>query len=125
MTAEVYGWDLSVRGAHLDTTHGFFNGTCVFLRVLGREERECEVEILPPRGPPLLRAGAWRRRSRARAPGRSASATYAAADYDELIDHPVEMGTFALASFTARRRAARDRDHRPASTPTSTGSRAT
>ena len=27
--------------------------------------------------------------------------TYCAADYDELIDHPVEMGTFTLASFRA------------------------
>jgi len=27
--------------------------------------------------------------------------SYAAADYDELIDHPVEMGTFTLASFRA------------------------
>jgi predicted metalloprotease with PDZ domain len=26
---------------------------------------------------------------------------YRAANYDELIDHPVEMGTFTLASFTA------------------------
>jgi predicted metalloprotease with PDZ domain len=27
---------------------------------------------------------------------------YTAANYDELIDHPVEMGTFALATFKAR-----------------------
>jgi predicted metalloprotease with PDZ domain len=27
--------------------------------------------------------------------------TYVAADYDELIDHPVEMGSFALASFVS------------------------
>jgi len=33
---EVYAWDLSVRAAHLDQTHGFFNGTSVFLRVLGQ-----------------------------------------------------------------------------------------
>jgi predicted metalloprotease with PDZ domain len=26
----VYAWDLSVRTAHLDQTHGFFNGTSVF-----------------------------------------------------------------------------------------------
>ncbi|MGB8435803.1 MAG: peptidase M61, partial [Burkholderiales bacterium] len=50
VTAEVYAWDLSVRGAHLDTTHGFFNGTCVFLRTLGAESHPCEVEILPPHG---------------------------------------------------------------------------
>src|SRR4051794_33153724 len=29
VTMEVYAWDLSVRGAHLDTTHAFFNGPCV------------------------------------------------------------------------------------------------
>src|SRR5882762_9916131 len=25
VTMEIYAWDLSVRGAHLDTTHAFFN----------------------------------------------------------------------------------------------------
>ena len=48
--AEVYACDLSVRGAHLDATHGFFNGSCVFLRPLGRDGRRCEVKILPPGG---------------------------------------------------------------------------
>jgi predicted metalloprotease with PDZ domain len=100
VTAEVYGWDLSVRGAHLDSTHGFFNGTCVFLRALGREERACEVEILPPAG---RRYAGWRV---ATSLGRKGArplgfGDYAAADYDELVDHPVEMGTFAHASFTA------------------------
>src|SRR5258706_8390637 len=47
---DVYAWDLSVRGAHLDTTHGFFNGACVFLRVLGQESAPCELEILRPMG---------------------------------------------------------------------------
>ena len=100
VTAEVHAWDLSVRGAHLDTTHGFFNGPCVFLRVLGAESHPCEVEILPPRG---ARYRAWRVATamrRRRAP-RHGFGTYAAADYDELIDHPVEMGTFALGTFVA------------------------
>jgi predicted metalloprotease with PDZ domain len=97
---EVYAWDLSVRGAHLDTTHGFFNGPCVFLRVLGKEERACEVEILPPRG---RRYARWRvatamPRNGARPLGFGG---YAAADYDELIDYPVEMGTFTHETFTA------------------------
>ena len=98
--AEIYAWDLSVRGAHLDATHGFFNGPCVFLRVLGKEERACELEIAPPAG---RRWAAWRvatslPRRGARALGFGA---YGAADYDELIDHPVEMGTFTHATFTA------------------------
>ena len=98
--AEVYAWDLSVRGAHLDTSHGFFNGSCVFLRALGREGHRCEIEILAPKG---TRYRNWRvatsmRRDGARPWGFGA---YAAADYDELIDHPVEMGEFALARFRA------------------------
>lgn len=101
VTAEIYAWDLSVRGAHLDATHGFFNGPCVFLRVLGAESRPCEIEILPPRG---ARYRAWRVATamrRKRAP-RHGFGIYAAADYDELIDHPVEMGSFALGTFVAR-----------------------
>ncbi|MFP5407160.1 MAG: peptidase M61, partial [Gammaproteobacteria bacterium] len=44
----VYAWDLSVREAHLDATHGFFNGTSVFLRVLGQEREPCTVFLDPP-----------------------------------------------------------------------------
>ena len=36
LTYQVYAWDLSVRAAHLDQTHGFFNGTSVFLQVQGQ-----------------------------------------------------------------------------------------
>ncbi len=101
VVAEVYAWDPSVRGAHLDTRHGFFNGACVFLRVLGRESEPCELEIAPPAD---ARYRKWRvatamPRDGAKAYGFGA---YAAADYDELIDHPVEMGEFSLASFRAR-----------------------
>ncbi|HKY02781.1 MAG TPA: PDZ domain-containing protein [Burkholderiales bacterium] len=100
VTAQVYAWDLSVRGAHLDRTHAFFNGTCMFLRVVGQEARACELEILPPAGRAYAK---WRvatamRRKRAPAYG---FGLYQARDYDELIDHPVEMGTFTLATFKA------------------------
>lgn len=45
-----YAWDLSVRGAHLDQTHAFFNGTSVFLRVIGQEDSPCLVDLQPPEG---------------------------------------------------------------------------
>jgi predicted metalloprotease with PDZ domain len=97
---EVYAWDLSVRAAHLDTTHGYFNGTSVFVRMHGREDSPHRVDIRPPEGEDYQ---AWRvatALSPLDAPpfgfGR-----YQAADYDELIDHPVEMGTFTLATFYA------------------------
>nr|MBP8215932.1 peptidase M61 [Propionivibrio sp.] len=47
---EVYAWDLSVRGAHFDETHAFFNGTSVFLRVVGQEDSPCLVDLQPPEG---------------------------------------------------------------------------
>ena len=101
----VYAWDLSVRGAHLDETHGFFNGTSVFLRVLGREAAPCQVEIQQPEGS-LYKD--WRvatallsAHGENGAAGGHGFGWYSAANYDELIDHPVEMGRFALASFEA------------------------
>ncbi len=101
VTCEIYAWDLSVRAAHLDQSHGFFNGTSVFLRALGCEDGPHEVEIAPPAGSPYA---AWRvattlprmRGTRPRAFGR-----YRAASYDALIDHPVELGDHTLVTFRA------------------------
>jgi len=100
VSCEVYAWDLSVRGAHLDTTHAFFNGACVFLRVLGQESAACELEIVQPKG---ARYRKWRVATAMSRRGAKpwGFGTYIAADYDELIDHPVEMGEFTLASFRA------------------------
>ena len=97
---EVYAWDLSVRAAHLDQSHGFFNGTSVFLRVLGQEELSHEVDIQRPRDPA---AETWRVATAMAELGakRYGFGTYVAANYDELIDHPVEMGDFALGTFKA------------------------
>ena len=100
VTYEVYAWDLSVRAAHLDQTHGFFNGASVFLQVEGAQHLPHEVEIRNSTDPACA---SWRvatalPRLKAR---RYSFGSYLAADYDELIDHPVETGNFALATFTA------------------------
>ena len=105
VTCEVYAWDLSVRGAHLDETHAFFNGTSVFLRVLGQEELPCLIDIQPPAGEAFKD---WRiatalepAHGEQHCAKRHGYGLYRAASYDELIDHPVEMGRFALARFVA------------------------
>lgn len=101
---EVYAWDLSVRAAHLDVTHGFFNGSSVFLKVSGQENLPCEVDIRPPSGRAYKE---WRVATTLPEAGGRAGAkrhgfgVYRAADYEELIDHPVEMGEFALYEFKA------------------------
>ena len=103
ITTVVYAWDLSVRGAHLDETHGFFNGTSIYLRAHGQEHSPCEVILKAPPG--TLR---WRvhtslpesPKSRQAAP-RHGFGKYYAENYDALIDHPVEMGTPQFIKFTA------------------------
>ena len=96
----VYAWDLSVRGAHLDRTHGFFNGTSVFLRATGHEGSACELVVEAPEHPACR---GWRVATTLPAAGARAHGfgRYRAADYDELIDHPVEMGRFSLHAFEA------------------------
>lgn len=102
---DVYAWDLSVRAAHLDQTHGFFNGTSVFLAVVGQEEQPCFVDIRVPAGKAYRE---WRvATTLPLAKGEKGAAKllgfglYRAENYDELVDHPVEMGTFTHASFKA------------------------
>lgn len=92
----VYAWDLSVRGAHFDDSHAFVNGTCVFLRVDGHEAAPCHVSLEPP-----AHATDWRVATTLTPDGapRWGFGGYRASSYDELIDHPVEMGTFETARF--------------------------
>ncbi|WP_370263981.1 M61 family metallopeptidase [Limnobacter sp.] len=106
----VYAWDLSVRGAHVDGNHAFFNGTSVFLCPKGKEESPVQLTLartnqakgewtvacgLPSEagtltddhGCPLLPPGGH---VRLHAP-----------NYDSLIAHPVEMGDLVTRSLEA------------------------
>lgn len=98
---DVYAWDLSVRSAYLDESGGFFNATAVFLSVAGREDAPCEVDIAKPAGAAFR---AWRVGTalpEARGTKRYGFGAYRASNYDELSDHPVTIGEFALATFDA------------------------
>jgi predicted metalloprotease with PDZ domain len=98
--ADINAVDPSVRGAYLDNTRGFFDGAAVFPAVVGQEDRECRLEILPPPDP----YGATWRVATSMKPAIAedyAFGTYIAADYAELIDHPVEMGNFHVGEFEA------------------------
>lgn len=98
--AEVFAWDESVRGAHLDRRHAYFNGACLFPVVIGRETEACELEVVRPEAG---YARGWRvatamRRKDAEPYG---FGTYEAADYEELIDHPFEIGELTIGEFDA------------------------
>jgi predicted metalloprotease with PDZ domain len=97
---EIYAHDESVRGAHLDNTHAYFNGTCVFPAVEGQEDIECLVDIMAIDSPD---AKDWRvatSMSRAGAEQYGFGA-YVASDYAELIDHPVEIAKLTIGEFRA------------------------
>lgn len=90
----VYAFDTSVRTAWLDAQRGFFNGTSVFLRVHGREATPHELQIGSlPRG--------WEVATSLPAAKSGGRRLHEAADYDELVDHPVELGRFWRGEFKA------------------------
>lgn len=91
LTYRVYAFDTSVRTAFLDADRGFFNGTSLCLRAEGREEEAHRIRL------GALPAG-WQVATAMRACGRHA---FEAADYDELVDHPFELGVFWRGRFEA------------------------
>lgn len=90
----VYAFDLSVRAAFLDASRGFFNGTSVCLRVEGRES---EMHALALTGLPAAWDVATTLAPRDGIDGHE----FSAPDYDELVDHPVELGAFWRGRFEA------------------------
>jgi predicted metalloprotease with PDZ domain len=97
---QVYAWDLSVRAAHVDQTHAFFNGSSVFLSVEGQENQAHVLDVVKP-------TGALYKKWRVATSLLELTATrydfgrYIAKNYDDLIDHPIEMGEFKKLSFKA------------------------
>ena len=86
-----YAFDTSVRAAFLDDSRGFFNGTSLCLRVEGREAEPHAITLGElPRG--------WRVATSMPSNDKGA---HVAADYDELVDHPFELGAFWRGEFTA------------------------
>jgi predicted metalloprotease with PDZ domain len=91
----VYAWDLTVRTAHLDDTHAFWNGACLFLYADATRELRARVTVDAPSG--------WRVTVGLDADPGSASA-FIAKSYDELVDSPFEVGTHELIEFSAQNR---------------------
>ena len=96
----VYARDESVRGAWVDDRRAYFNGAALLPWVEGQET-----------GPQRLRieriadgcAAGWKVATAMAAEVVDADGygSYTAADYDELIDHPVEIAAWQMVGFTA------------------------
>jgi predicted metalloprotease with PDZ domain len=97
---KVYAKDLSVRAAHLDHSRGYYNGSSVFVEILGQGDKPCEVLIEKPDAACCVdwQLATSLKRKQAEAYG---FGLYEALDYDDLIDHPVEMSAFTRITFQA------------------------
>ena len=90
----VYAFDTSVRAAFLDRSRGFFNGTGICLRVEGQEAAPHVLAIAGlPEG--------WEVATTLAPLAASGANEFSAADYDTLVDHPVELGRFWRGRFDA------------------------
>jgi len=98
LSYDVYAWDLSVRSAHFDMTHAFFNGSSLFLMPHGFENENCYVDIEKPTDP---KYADWKVTTSLtnETSDSSGFGTYKAENYDDLIDHPVEIGTQSEFEF--------------------------
>jgi predicted metalloprotease with PDZ domain len=108
---QVHAHDDSVRTAWLDTQRGFFNGTSLCLQVEGVAHLPHTLELVGT----SFNAKRFNAKAKAKANqpwqvatglqphkvDRHGFGTYVAQDYDELVDCPIEMGTFWSGSFKA------------------------
>ncbi len=95
----VYANELTVRTNHLDGTHGYFNGAALFFYIPGYQHLPLRVEVVPPRS-------TWQITTTLRAispetakPSAVDARIFEAADFDTLVDCPVEVGEHQLYAF--------------------------
>jgi predicted metalloprotease with PDZ domain len=108
VTYVAYAFDASVRTAWLGADRGFFNTTSLCLAVEGRTAEPHRVELYRlPAGWDVATA-MTRVDAPAKRPAKSAKPTppartqaFESADYDELADHPFELGPFWRGRFTS------------------------
>ncbi|MBW9262418.1 MAG: PDZ domain-containing protein [Candidatus Thiodiazotropha sp. (ex. Lucinisca nassula)] len=95
---QIYAWELTVRSAHFDNTHAYFNGPALFLAVRGQELMPCRLEIVAPKFKPQ---NEWRVAFSLKPEqiDEQGFGTYQADDYEALIDCPGEIGNHSESRF--------------------------
>ncbi|GAA0875254.1 PDZ domain-containing protein [Wandonia haliotis] len=95
---EVYAFDLTVRTSFLDLTHGYINGTSVFMYVDGFKELPGDLIITPHYSFKKVTTALPKRSEQVAADG---TFLYRFDTFDQLVDCPIEIGNQIEFSFTA------------------------
>lgn len=87
---EVYAFELSVRTSFLDDSHGYVNGTSMFMFIDGDRDSEGELKINPHSSFKKISTSLKGKKN-----------VFEFANYDELVDSPIEIGNQKEYTFTA------------------------
>lgn len=99
---DVYCWDRSVRGAHFDLTHGFFNGSCIFLCAQSLKQSPVLVKLNQPESTYQNLPWIVATTMPVKEIDEQGFGTYEAPNYEALIDYPIEMGQFESIGFDVK-----------------------
>jgi len=89
----VYAFELSVRTSYIDASHGYFNGTSLFMFVNELKNQRTTIKINPYKD--------WKKVSTSLKKISIDEFKYEAPNYDVLVDSPVEIGNQETFSFNA------------------------
>lgn len=89
----VYANEMSVRTSFIDASHGYFNGSSMFMFVDELKNQPTTLTINPYKD--------WKKVSTSLKKTNDTQFKYEAPDYDILVDSPVEIGNHETFSFTA------------------------
>jgi predicted metalloprotease with PDZ domain len=91
---KVYAFELSVRTSFVDASHGYFNGTSMFMFIDELRNTPHNLTIIPFKD--------WKKVSTSLPKLKSGKGfQYQAPDYDILVDSPVEIGNQVTFDFTS------------------------
>lgn len=95
---EVYSFELSVRTSFLDLTHGFVSGSCVFMYVDGHKDKKGTLEIVKPS---IFKTISTALPKASISIAKDGSENFEFANYDQLVDCPIEIGNQVVFDFMA------------------------
>lgn len=90
---KVYAFTISVRTSFLDSSHGYLNGTSIFMYIDKMKGLPLTLTITPFKE--------WKVVSTGLEPVKGVQFTYSSPDYDILADSPVEIGNQKVFEFDA------------------------
>ena len=89
----VYAYEMSVRTSFLDASHGYFNGSSMFMFIDELKNDKSTLTIIPYKD--------WKKVSTSLTKIADNEFKYEAPNYDILVDSPVEIGNHVTFDFTS------------------------